>query len=100
MLVNADCCPKGVYKGAALAGHCNPVGGKQKQRTSNLSECLSLIDFYSAECPPPGHKYRKPVDAQLSCKLMAAEYEMSATDEHWSVKKYESLTSFVMESTT
>lgn len=59
---------------------------------------LSFIDFYSAECPPLGRRYRKRVDAQLSCKLMTVEYDTSATVEHLSVRKSESLTSFMMES--
>lgn len=44
MLVNSACCLKGVYKEAALAGHSYFVGGKQKQRTSNLSARAS--EFY------------------------------------------------------
>lgn len=50
---------------------------KSSARSICLQECLSFIDFHSAECPPLGRRYRKHVDAQLSCKLMTGIWNVS-----------------------
>lgn len=42
-----------------------------------------FIDFYSPECPPLCHKYRKCADAWPSFKLIKLGHEMSVTD--WSL---------------
>lgn len=64
------------------------VESKSSARPTCLQECLGFIDFYSAEGPPPGHKYRKRIDAQLSRKWNVSNRWTFVSQKIWIADKF------------